>query len=184
MNQSQAEGLDPPYSRHVGQRATFLLGAALLPLAALAVTGCGSSRSVSTASSKGARRPTVEVARTKVGKILVDSNGRTLYLFDQDKGTSTTCFSSCARAWPPLRTKSKPTAGGEGKTSLLGTTMRPDGAPQVTYNGHPLYLYQNDLRRGDVTGQGIDVWGDVWWVVSPSGKRITKGGRKPPGYGY
>jgi predicted lipoprotein with Yx(FWY)xxD motif len=163
---------------------TLLASAALT---ALAVAGCGSGGSTQTsAPSKNAntRRPTVDSATSRLGEVLVDSTGRTLYLFAQDKGTRTTCFSSCARAWPPLRAKHKPTAGGHAKASLVATAKRPDGPPQVTYNGHPLYLYENDVKPGDVTGQGVDVWGDVWWTVSPSGKQVTKGGRKRPGEGY
>jgi predicted lipoprotein with Yx(FWY)xxD motif len=165
---------------------TLLAGAALVPLIALAVSGCGSSGSTASSGppkNRTTRRPTVETSTSRLGEILVDAKGRTLYLFKQDKGPKTTCFGSCAAAWPPLRTKSKPTAGRDAKSSLVTTSKRPDGPPQVTYNGHPLYLYQGDLKPGDVTGQGLDVWGDVWWVVSPSGKRIAKGGVKKGG-GY
>jgi predicted lipoprotein with Yx(FWY)xxD motif len=159
----------------------LLAGAAVLPLTALAVAGCGNSGSSGQAKNTNTLRPTIGTSTTRLGEILVDSKGLTLYLFKQDKGPRTTCFSSCARAWPPLRTKVQPTAGGNAKDSLVATSKRPDGPPQVTYNGHPLYLYQGDLKRGDVTGQGVDSWGDVWWAVSPSGKQVTKGGRKPPG---
>jgi predicted lipoprotein with Yx(FWY)xxD motif len=166
---------------------TLLACAAAVPLIAFAVTGCGNSGSTASSGppkNTNTRRPTVNSSTNKLGEVLVDSKGETLYLFAQDKGPRTTCFDSCARAWPPLTTKSKPTAGGNVKASMLSTSKRPDGPPQVTYNGHPLYLYQNDLKPGDVTGQGIDVWGDVWWAVSPSGKKVTKGGRKKPGAGY
>ena len=166
---------------HATRNLTLLAGTAL---AAVAVASCGSSVSTSSSPSKASRRPTVASAHTRLGEVLVDPSGRTLDLFKQDRGTRTTCFSSCARAWPPLRATHEPRAGGNAKTSLLGTTKRPDGPAQVTYDGHPLYLYQNDVKPGDVTGQGVDVWGDVWWVVSPSGKQVTKGGRKKPGEGY
>lgn len=159
----------------------------MVALTALVVAGCGgggSSASSGTPNSTQVRLPTVDVSSNRLGEILVDSKGRTLYLFKQDRGTRTTCFGPCASAWPPLRAKGKPTAGGAAKASKLSSSKRPDGPPQVTYNGHPLYLYQNDLKPGDVTGQGVDVWGDVWWAVSPSGKQVTKGGRKPPGAGY
>lgn len=164
---------------------TLLAGAAAVPLAALAVAGCGSGgASPATPENKKVGRPTVDASTIRLGEVLVDSKGRTLYLFKQDKGTRTTCFGPCASAWPPLRTKGNPTAGGDAKESLVATTRRPDGPPQVTYNGHPLYLYQGDLKPGDATGQGVDVWGGLWWAVSPSGKQVTKGGRKPAGGGY
>jgi predicted lipoprotein with Yx(FWY)xxD motif len=166
---------------------TLLAGAAAVPLVALVVAGCGSggsSASPARPENKKVGPPTVEVSTIRLGAVLVDSRGRTLYLFKKDQGTKSTCFGSCASAWPPLRTKGKPKAGGDAKESLIGTTKRPDGPPQVSYNGHPLYLYQGDLKPGDATGQGVDVWGGLWWAVSPTGKQVTKGGRKPAGGGY
>ena len=116
---------------------------------------------------------TVSVANTGLGKILVDSQGRTLYLFEKDSGTKSTCSGGCATAWPPLRASGKPTAGSGAKASLLGTTPRSDGKPQVTYNGHPLYGYQGDSNAGDTNGQGINAFGADWYVLSPSGDEIT-----------
>ena len=116
---------------------------------------------------------TVSVANTGLGKILVDSRGRTLYLFEKDSGTKSACTGGCAAAWPPLRASGKPTAGGGAKASLLGTIPRSDGKPQVTYDGHPLYGYQGDSKPGDTTGQGSTGFGAPWYVLSPSGKDIT-----------
>jgi len=160
---------------------------AVAPLAALAVAGCGggdSSASPGPAKDTRAELPTVDASTNRLGEILVDSKGLTLYVFERDKGTKSTCFGSCARAWPPLRTKDKPTASGDAKASKVGTTGRADGAPQVTYNGHPLYLYQGDLKPGEATGQGVNVWGGIWYAVSPAGKRITKGVPKGGKSGY
>jgi predicted lipoprotein with Yx(FWY)xxD motif len=153
----------------------LLSAAVVLPLVALVAAGCGSSGSSSTATAKASSgsSATVSVANTGLGKILVDSKGRTLYLYKKDTGTKSTCSGGCATAWPPLRTSGKPTAGGGAKASLLGTTPRSDGQPQVTYNGHPLYGFQGDTKPGDTTGQGNPGFGAPWYVVSPAGNEIT-----------
>jgi len=156
-------------------RPIGLLAAAAVPLVALAAAGCGSSNNTATAMLKPASgsSATVSVANTGLGKILVDSQGRTLYLFAKDTGTKSTCSGGCATAWPPLRANGKSTAGGGAKASLLGTTPRSDGKPQVTYNGHPLYGYQGDSKPGDTTGQGNPGFGAPWYVLSPTGNEIT-----------
>jgi predicted lipoprotein with Yx(FWY)xxD motif len=145
-----------------------------MPLVVL-LAGCGSSNNSSTATVKpaGGSSATVSVASTGLGKILVDSQGRTLYRFAQDTGTKSTCSGGCAAGWPPLRASGKPSAGGGAKASLLGTTPRSDGKPQVTYAGHPLYGYQGDSKSGDTNGQGVNAFGAPWYVVAPTGNEIT-----------
>jgi predicted lipoprotein with Yx(FWY)xxD motif len=155
---------------------SFLAAAVLVPVVALAAAGCGGNDSTPTAAATktgGDSSATVSVASTGLGDILVDAQGKSLYLFEQDTGTKSTCSGACATAWPPLRTSGKPTAGSGAKTSLLGTTPRSDGDPQVTYDGHPLYGYQGDSNAGDTNGQGIDGFGAPWYVLSPSGNEIT-----------
>jgi predicted lipoprotein with Yx(FWY)xxD motif len=151
----------------------FLSAAVLVSLVA---AGCGSSdgSSAATVKAAGGSSATVSVASTGLGKILVDSRGRTLYLFAKDTGTKSTCSGECAVAWPPLRASGKPTAGGGAKASLLGTSPRSDGNPQVTYAGHPLYGFQGDTKAGDTTGQGNTGFGAPWYVLSAAGKQITK----------
>jgi predicted lipoprotein with Yx(FWY)xxD motif len=153
----------------------LISAAVLVPLLAVVAAGCGSSGGSSTATAKaaGGSSATVSVANSGLGKILVDSQGRTLYLFQKDTGTKSTCSGGCATAWPPLRTSGKPTAGSGAKASLLGTTARSDGKPQVTYNGHPLYGFQGDTKPGDTTGQGNPGFGAPWYVLSPTGNAIT-----------
>src|SRR4051812_5667418 len=153
----------------------LLSAAVVLPIVALVATGCGSSNNTPSATVKRAsgNSATVSVANTGLGKILVDSQGRTLYLFAKDTGTKSTCSGGCATAWPPLRASGKPTAGGGAKASLLGTTPRSDGKPQVTYDGHPLYGYQGDSKAGDTNGQAVNGFGAPWYVLSPSGNEIT-----------
>jgi predicted lipoprotein with Yx(FWY)xxD motif len=147
----------------------------LVPLVALVAAGCGSSNNTPTTAVKptSGSSATVSVANTGLGKILVDSQGKTLYLFAKDTGTKSTCSGGCATAWPPLRASGKPTAGGGAQASLLGTTPRSDGKPQVTYNGHPLYGFQGDSTPGDTTGQGNPGFGAPWYVLSPAGNEIT-----------
>ena len=149
-------------------------------LVALVAAGCGSggggsnvTANTASGSSGGGSSATVNVANSGLGNILVDSKGRTLYLFQKDTGTTSTCSGACATAWPPLRASGKPTAGSGAKASLLGTTPRSDGKPQVTYNGHPLYGYQGDSKAGDTNGQAVDGFGAPWYVLSPAGNEIT-----------
>jgi predicted lipoprotein with Yx(FWY)xxD motif len=155
----------------------------IVSLSALVVAACGSTGS-STTSTGGAPasapRPsastssgTVDVARTKLGSVLVDSQGRTLYLWQADTSSKSTCTGACVAAWPPLETTAKPTAGSGVKNSLLGTTKRADGSQQVTYNGHPLYTFQGDAASGQTNGQGSNGFGALWFVLSPMGTQIT-----------
>lgn len=118
----------------------------------------------------------VNVARSPLGRIVVDSKGITLYDFPPDKGTRSVCYGACAALWPPLLTHGKPVAGTGVRASLLGTTKRKDGKVQVTYGGHPLYYFVSDRKPGQLTGQGLDQFGGPWWVISPAGKEIHRHG--------
>ncbi|HSS94671.1 MAG TPA: hypothetical protein VLR46_11870 [Candidatus Dormibacteraeota bacterium] len=113
---------------------------------------------------------TIAVAtNAKLGQILVDGKGMTVYLFVADTGTSSTCYSSCAQLWPPVLTTGAPQTGTGATASLLGTTTRTDGKVEVTYAGHPLYYFVQDKQPGDTTGQGVNGFGGLWWVLTPSG---------------
>ena len=118
---------------------------------------------------------TVAVAKTRIGRILVDSKGITLYDFVTDKGGVSGCYGACAALWPPLITKGKPHAGPGVRASLLGTTKRKDGKLEVTYNHHPLYYFVTDRKPGETTGQGVNQFGGPWWVLSPAGREIHRG---------
>jgi predicted lipoprotein with Yx(FWY)xxD motif len=148
----------------------------LTPLiAVLAVAACGGSGSTasSSASAPAAATATVSVAmNAKLGPILVDGNGRTLYLFEADKSPSSTCYGACATYWPPLLTGGAPTAGTGVKASLLGTTRRTDGTTEVTYGGHPLYYVVTDHNPGDASGQAVNNFGAAWFVVGTDGNKI------------
>ena len=143
--------------------------AALAAVAALAVV-TGSAGAAAKASGKAA---TVDVRKTKLGRILVDAQGRTLYDFVKDKNDKSACAGACAKFWPPLMTTGKPKAGKGVNAKLLGTTVRKAGR-QVTYAGHPLYTYAGDKKRGQTNGQGSTNFGAAWWVLAPNGHQITK----------
>jgi predicted lipoprotein with Yx(FWY)xxD motif len=110
---------------------------------------------------------------TKLGKIITDGNGMTLYMYPPDTRNPITsnCYDQCARAWPPLLTAGKPEVKGAGlDEKLIGTTTRKDGTVQVAYNGWPLYYWQRDRNPGDTLGQAV---GDIWWVMTADGGTIT-----------
>jgi predicted lipoprotein with Yx(FWY)xxD motif len=117
----------------------------------------------------------VDVAKTRLGRILVDTKGITLYDFVADRGTTSACYGACAALWPPLLTHGKPVAGPGVRASLLGTTRRNDGKLQVTYGGHPLYYFVTDRKPGQTTGQGVNQFGGPWCVISTAGKEIHRG---------
>jgi predicted lipoprotein with Yx(FWY)xxD motif len=163
------------------RNVSFLASAAVVPLTALAIAGCGGSSSSNNNVSASAAHPTtasgraatVGVANSSLGNILVDSHGRTLYMFRKDNGTRSACFGACASAWPPLRTTGKPTVGRGANASRITTVKRSDGSPQVVYNGHPLYRFSGDQQVGDTNGQGSTAFGAGWFVLSPAGNQIT-----------
>lgn len=148
----------------------------MLLLAMLVATACGSSTSAATPASSPAAAPPATIAvanNAKLGQILVDGSGRTVYLFVADKGTTSVCYTDCAAAWPPVHTTGSPQAGTGATATLLGTTTRKDGSMQVTYAGHPLYYWIADKTAGDTTGQALNNFGGPWYVLSPAGMEIT-----------
>ena len=145
----------------------------LISLGALGVIAAVGAGLALAGPSGGAR---VKLAKTKLGTILVDSQGITLYDFVKDKGTTSACYGACAALWPPLLTTGKPVAGPGVRPSLLGTTKRKDGKLEVTYGGHPLYYFVTDRKPGETTGQAVDQFGGPWWVLSAAGKEIHRHG--------
>lgn len=165
-----------------------------LLIAALAAAGCGSSNSSSgsgstssdssssgasttSGSSGGATQTSASTAVktasvAKVGTVLVGPQGRAVYVYTPDTGTTSTCYGACATAWPPLTTSARATAGSGAMASQLGTTKRRDGTVQVTYAGHPLYYFAGDKSPGTANGQGLE---GIWWVMTAGGKEIRSG---------
>jgi len=150
--------------------------AALFPLVLSACsddvdTGDGGTPTSAESPSEEMVDATVAVEDSDLGQIVVDAEGRTLYVFLVDEGTESTCYDDCEASWPPLTVEGDPAAGEGIDASLLGTTEREDGSVQVTLDGHPLYYFAADETADDVNGQGV---GDVWYVVSPEGEAIQE----------
>ena len=147
-------------------RARPLLIALLAALAVFATVAASSGAAAS-------KPATVSVRKAKLGRVLLDAQGRTLYLFMKDKNDKSACAGACATGWPPLLTSGKPKAGTGVASKLLGTTVRRSGR-QVTYDGHPLYTYAGDSRPGQTNGEGSNAFGAAWYVLAPNGHRIDK----------
>ena len=168
-------------------RIGFLAATAAVALTALAISACGGGGSAATAPSTTAsgNAATFGLANEgNLGKILVDSQGRSLYLFQKDAGTKSACTGACAAAWPPLRATGKPMVGTALSASKVGTTARSDGKPQITYNGHPLYLYSADQKPGDTNGQGLNLFGGGWFALSAAGNMVSGTGTNGGASGY
>ncbi len=88
-------------------------------------------------------------------------------MFGPDKAGKSTCYGVCASAWPPVTTTGTPAVAGL-DARLVGTTKRRDGSLQVTYNGHPLYLFSGD-KPGKVTCQHAVMHGGIWLVLMANG---------------
>ena len=148
-------------------RLTILVLTAVVAVGATAAIAAGAS-SPTTAAKVGVRN-------TKLGKILVNGKGVTLYLFMKDKNGKSACSGACAKAWPPLLTKGRAQAAGGASAAKLGTTRRSDGTTQVTYIGHPLYTFVMDNNKpSSTTGQGSKAFGAEWYVLGANGNKIEK----------
>jgi predicted lipoprotein with Yx(FWY)xxD motif len=176
---------------------------ALLPaVAAVAIAGCGSSSSSSSAgggsqssssaapasSASGgngygptsasstpasATRAVITTKHSKLGTVLaLGPKNLTVYLFEADHGNTSSCSGRCAVAWPPVL--GTPSAHGATRGSQLGTIKRADGRTQVTYAGHPLYLFVKDKDSGDAYGEAVRAFGAEWYVLAPSGHKIDR----------
>ena len=173
----------------------------LAPIALLAAA-CGSNSSSSTASAPAASASTTTASSTTaasstttalsspagaatseittkslpgLGTVLVNGQGRTLYIFEPDKRTKVTCTGGCATAWPPVKlTGAKATTGGAVKPALVSSDPDPAGGRVVTYNGWPLYLFAGDSGAGTANGQALNSSGGLWYVITPAGTVVTK----------
>jgi predicted lipoprotein with Yx(FWY)xxD motif len=171
---------------------------AVLGASALLAAGCGSSSKSSSSTSAASAYPTTgaqssaattaatttpsasgtAVAVTvkhagKLGTILAAGSKRlTVYMFEGDKGASSSCSGACASVWPPVTSSGSPKVSGAASSADLGTITRSDGTTQVTYKGHPLYFFARDKDSGDAYGQGVKGFGSDWYVISPSGSKV------------
>jgi predicted lipoprotein with Yx(FWY)xxD motif len=175
----------------VKQALTLSCAAVVLVLLA----GCGSSSSSSSSSAASAPAPAastptsttaasstpasassavlVTTKHAKLGTILAAGPKKlTVYLFESDKGSSSTCTGACEKVWPPVRTGAAGKAAGQAMAADLGMITRPDGTKQVTYDGHPLYYFEKDEDSGDTYGQGSTSFGAGWYVMKPNGAKV------------
>ncbi|HTZ91775.1 MAG TPA: hypothetical protein VMB74_05220 [Streptosporangiaceae bacterium] len=150
-------------------------GIAILLLA----TACAAAAGGTAGSGRPAGAAVTIDARTLpgVGSVLVTSKGYAIYMFQPDGQRQVTCTGLCAATWPPVKiAPAARLAGGPGvKDDLLSSDPDPAGGRVVTYNGWPLYTYTGDVQPGQVTGQGIDLNGGVWYLLRPSGQPLTLG---------
>jgi predicted lipoprotein with Yx(FWY)xxD motif len=168
------------------RKAPFPLALPAIALT-LAIAGCGggsaSSGPATGATSPSTAQPTVPpnpeensaafvslASVPKLGLVLVDSQGRTLYGFEGDRGPRSSCYGACARAWPPLLTRGAPEPSNGTPAAKLGTARRQDGGTQVTYAGHPLYTFSGDKRPGKASGDGVSAFGASWFALKASGQ--------------
>ena len=153
---------------------------ALLVLLAAACGGTGSGAGLygGAASTSAAAKVTpaastkVGVGKSALGSIVVNGAGHTLYLFEKDMNGRSACDGQCAAYWPPLLSHGKPVVLPGLKAALVGTTARADGSQQVTYAGHPLYLFVQDTKAGQTAGEGLQDFGAAWEAVNPSGAKV------------
>jgi predicted lipoprotein with Yx(FWY)xxD motif len=171
---------------------------AVLATTALVAAGCGSSKSSSTSNASNtspaypgeasASATTTSTAATttpsgegaviaikhasKLGVILAAGSKKlTVYMFEGVRAGTSSCSGACASVWPPVTTAGAPVAHGAASADL-GTITRADGTKQVTYKGHPLYLFAKDKDSGDAYGQGVHGFGSNWYVLKPSGSKV------------
>ncbi len=149
-------------------------------LAAACSSGGGSSPTTTTAAAASSASSAAAPSSAASGATLsvadghlVDSTGRTVYLWVADTGTASTCSGSCATAWPPVPSSGAPTAGTGVTAAQITTISRSDGSQQLAYHGHPLYYFIQDKAAGDALGQGSSAFGAKWWEVDGSGGAIT-----------
>ena len=141
--------------------------------AAAATTSTATTPAATTAASSSSGGAVIVTKHSKLGTVLATGPKKlTVYLFEGDKGGQSACTGACAQAWPPVTSTAAAQAGGAVVAADLGTITRSDGTTQVTYHGHPLYIFTKDKDDGDAYGQGVKAFGADWYVLSPSGAKI------------
>jgi predicted lipoprotein with Yx(FWY)xxD motif len=154
-----------------------ILGVAAATLAL--VTACSSSKSSNTSAGSGASGGGVTISASS--GVLTGPDGHALYANTVDTVAKISCTGTCAKEWPPVT--GSPVAGAGVDAAQLGTATRPDGAKQVTYDGHPLYEFAQDMSAGDRKGEGIADQGGSWHVAMVSGGVPTSGPSSTSGSG-
>ena len=113
---------------------------------------------------------TLKAVSSPLGSILVDQDGKTLYLFEADSKNKSNCSGGCLNLWPPIMANGKATAGSGVSAGMIGAAT---GSSQVTYAGHPLYWFSGDTKAGDTNGEGLDDFGGEWYAISPAGTAVV-----------
>jgi predicted lipoprotein with Yx(FWY)xxD motif len=127
---------------------------------------------------------------TGLGQILVDAQGRTLYLFAKDTGSASTCQGSCASYWPPVPVpvSGAPQAAGAAAAASIGIITGSGRSRQLSYAGHPLYYFVGDSKAGQTRGQALDQFGAKWFVLNAAGAAVvnapSNAGNTGSGGGY
>ena len=172
-------------STQVTRSGSRLAGAAGVLAAGLLLAACGGSSpgyggsgdaggssTTTRAAHESGGGQAVRTGHTEYGDVLVDAEGMTLYVFDADSPGRSSCTGSCLQYWPPARASGSVSHSSD-VTAELSTITRDDGTRQLTVDGWPAYTYAADSGPGKATGQGTNLSGGLWWVVSPSGSKIT-----------
>jgi predicted lipoprotein with Yx(FWY)xxD motif len=172
-------------SIHVSRSGSRLAGAAGVLAAGLLLAACGggsgyggsdgsNDADAPSTSTQAAQKDgkTVRTGDTEYGEVLVDADGKTLYVFDADSPGESTCTGSCVQYWPVAEAAGTVSHSSD-VTADLSTITRDDGTTQLTVDGWPAYTYAADSGPGEATGQGTNLSGGLWWVISPSGSKIT-----------
>jgi predicted lipoprotein with Yx(FWY)xxD motif len=134
-----------------------------------ATTTPATAAPATTAAPAAAKATVASQMNAKIGKaILVDSTGKTLYLWDKDPMNKATCTGACAQAWPPDYVTGTPTYGAGLSAAMFSTVTGPNGQKQLAVNGHPLYMWQGDASAGQATGEGVN----NFYVVGTNGQKI------------
>ena len=174
------------YSRRSTPRDAATVGS-LVALVALLTAACGGMGNTQSTAPPAAHtsHSAVTAASSSLGTIVVGSNGKTLYLFAKDRNGASSCTGPCTKIWPPYAPTSSSSGAGPGaRAALLGSMTRTDGTRQLTYNGHPLYMYSGDTKPGNVSGQGINGFGAHWYVISAQGAPVQKAASSSTGRSY
>lgn len=169
------------------RRAAWLIGlVALVSLIAACGGGNSSSSDQTSAAPAGSGNAVVSTAKTDLGTILVDSTGKTIYMFEADVEGKSACTGPCLSSWPIVKAPASVPSTVAGVSARLGVLKRPDGARQLTVAGRPVYTYAGDSKAGMTSGQGSNGFGALWWVLSPDGAQITQAPSAPAtgGGGY
>jgi predicted lipoprotein with Yx(FWY)xxD motif len=123
-----------------------------------------------TAQEPAATGTAIKTGDSQYGQVLFDGQDQAVYFFDKERSSKSECYGACAEAWPPVLTEGEPRAAGGAGAAMLGTTERNDGTTQVTYDGRPLYYY--DEPAGEVTCHNVDEFGGLWLAVQPNGEAV------------